>query len=72
MTTTYPNGAGYHDYEDVGLQLHDMVERVEVSDCCDYKVTVISKTCLKCFKKADYTNYKYFTNTENGSEEVYV
>lgn len=70
MTTTI-NGAGYYDYEDVGLQLNDLVERVEVSDCCNYKVACISKTCLKCFRKAD-TTYKYFINTVDGSEEIYV
>lgn len=69
MTTTFKNGAGYYDYEDVGLSLNDMVERIEVSDCCNYKVGVISKTCLKCLKKAD-TTYKYFIQTDEGSEEV--
>jgi hypothetical protein len=69
---TFPNGAGYMDYEDVRLQLNDMVERVEVSDCCDYKVACISKTCLKCLRKAEDTTYKYFITTDEGSEEIYA
>lgn len=61
MTTTI-NGAGYHDYEDVGLHMRDMFCEVELSDCCDYKVSVISKTCLKCLKKSD-TYYKIIEPT---------
>lgn len=59
---TFPNAQGYHDYEDVGLHFIDACYEVELSDCCDYKVTVISKTCLKCLKKAD-TYYKIIEPT---------
>lgn len=67
----YPNGAGYYDYEDVGLQTNDLLEEVEVSECCDAKVTPISKRCTKCLSQSSIYK-KYFIETEDGSEEVYI
>jgi hypothetical protein len=56
MQTTI-NGAGYHDYEDVGLHFIDQCERVELSDCHNVKVMPISKRCPKCLEHSD-TYYK--------------
>jgi hypothetical protein len=50
-----PSGAGYHDYEDIGLIIHDLdnCEVITLSDCCDRKVTPISGRCTKCLRQCD-------------------
>lgn len=55
MTTNFPSGAGYMDYEDVGLLIHDLdnCEMITLSDCCDRKVTAISQRCTSCLRQCD-------------------
>lgn len=59
-TFNYPNSAGYHDYEDVGLLINDLdnSEFITLSECCDSKLTSISQRCTKCLRNCEYNNYQ--------------
>ena len=62
----FPNGAGYHDYEDVGLHMTDYINSIsKVSDCCSYKVYYIPNEvsrCLKCLQECDVLDAEYALN----------